>query len=121
MARNFVQAGHTLDFVNPGPNAVAAGDVVVAGTLLGVALVDIAPQATGSVALEGVFECPKELGVAFAQGQALACEIDTGAFAAELSSGPRAEGLGAVAFAAASAEAQTVLVKFTGVPCVVSQ
>lgn len=115
MARNFVQPGETLDFVNRGAQPVAAGDVVVAGTLLGVALVDIAPGASGSVALTGVFACAKPVGVAIDQGARLIFEIDSQQFGVDFPAGVHFAGPSAVAFAAASAEAETVHVRFTGV------
>ena len=41
-------------------SAVSAGDVVVQGTLLGIATSDIAASALGSLAIEGIFDFPKE-------------------------------------------------------------
>lgn len=62
MATNYVQEGNTIDWTNGG-SAVSSGDVVVIGSngdaLVGIALVDIAGSATGSVAIEGVFEIAK--------------------------------------------------------------
>lgn len=54
---SFVQAGDVIDHT-PG-SAVAAGDVVVIGTIVGVAPRPIAANALGSVAVSGVFAMPK--------------------------------------------------------------
>ena len=48
MATTYVQDGKVIDWTNGG-SAVSAGDVVVIGAILGVALVDIAGSATGAV------------------------------------------------------------------------
>jgi len=57
MATNKVQDGNVLTLTSAG--AVSTGDVVVSGALIGVALVDIAAGATGSVATTGVWSLPK--------------------------------------------------------------
>jgi len=51
---------------------VAAGDVVVQGELVGVARLDIKANAIGALAVEGVFDFPKPVGV----GTALATGTD---------------------------------------------
>jgi len=58
MATNYVQEGATIAWTNAG-TAVSSGDVVVIGAMLGVALVDIANGAAGSVAIEGVYTVDK--------------------------------------------------------------
>ena len=68
MAKNHIQEGDVLDYVNTG-SAIASGDVVVLGSnKIGVALGDIAAGATGSVAVEEVYLLPKTAGVAMVQG-----------------------------------------------------
>ncbi len=54
---------------------VESNDVVVQGTLAGVAVADIATGSTGTVAIEGVWRLPARTGVAFAQGEALAWDV----------------------------------------------
>jgi len=61
MVARFVQDGRSIDYT-PGA-AVAAGDVVVQGDLLGIAKVPIAANALGALAVEGVYEMPKATGV----------------------------------------------------------
>ena len=56
----FVQSGAAVDYT-PG-SSVAAGDVIVQGTLVGVAVQAIAANALGSLAVQGVFDCAKGVG-----------------------------------------------------------
>jgi predicted RecA/RadA family phage recombinase len=58
MTTRYVQAGKVLDFTNAG-GAIASGAGVLIGTKVGVALVNIATGATGSVQICGVFSMPK--------------------------------------------------------------
>ena len=57
----FIQDGAAVDY-RPGAN-VTAGDVVVQGDLIGVAKQDIAANALGALAVEGVFDFSKATGV----------------------------------------------------------
>lgn len=66
---SYVQDGDLLDYT-PG-SAVAAGDVVVIGSLVGVAPRPIAANALGSLAIEGVFSLPCATGATGAQGSAI--------------------------------------------------
>ena len=68
MATNKVQDGNVLTLTSSG--AVSAGDVVVSGALIGVALVDIAAGETGAVATTGVWSLPKAAEV-LAEGTAV--------------------------------------------------
>lgn len=56
----FVQEGNAVDYTPT--SAVAAGDVVVQGDLVGVARTPIAANAPGSLAVRGVFDFPKATG-----------------------------------------------------------
>lgn len=56
----FVHDGAAIDYT-PG-SAVAAGDVVVQGELVGVAKLDIAANKLGALAVAGVFDFPKNSG-----------------------------------------------------------
>ena len=69
MSTNAVQAGNVIDYT-AGAN-ISAGDVVVIGNIIGVAINDIANGATGSVATRGVFTVPKVSGAVIAQGESL--------------------------------------------------
>ena len=56
----FVHDGKSIDYT-PGAD-VSAGDVVVQGDLVGIAKLDIASGALGSLAVVGVFDLPKATG-----------------------------------------------------------
>lgn len=71
----FVQEGGSIDYT-PG-SAVAAGDVVVQGDLVGVAKRPIAANELGALAVEGVFDFAKGGGVAYTVGTILYWD-DTG-------------------------------------------
>ena len=71
MATNYVSDGNVINWTNGTGSAVSSGDVVATGHCIGVALVDLANGATGSVALEGVFTVPKVSAAVFAQGRSL--------------------------------------------------
>lgn len=60
MYARYIQKGEAIDY-RP-ESAVAAGDVIVLGTLVGIARLDIAAGTLGSLAVVGVFEAPKATG-----------------------------------------------------------
>ena len=80
MANNFVQRGSVATWTNSTGSNVAAGSVVKMVHTLGVALVDIPNGASGSVAIEGVFEAPKVSGAEFVVGEKLIWDVSAGAF-----------------------------------------
>lgn len=57
----FIQDGAAIDHT-PG-SAVAAGDVVVQGDLIGIAKRPIAANELGALSIEGIFDFPKATGV----------------------------------------------------------
>lgn len=61
-----VQEGDQIDYTPS--SAVAAGDVVVQGDLIGVAKQPIAANAPGALAVVGVFDFPKAAATVFAAG-----------------------------------------------------
>lgn len=63
-------AGDELFDYTPG-SAVAAGDVVVIGSMIGVAPRAIAANALGALAVEGIWEMPVATGATGAQGSAI--------------------------------------------------
>lgn len=81
MAVQFQQIGQTINYSNAG-SAIAAGDIVVMGNLIGVAVVDIAATTgTGAVAVEGVFSgVPKVTAAVFVQGEKLIWDVSAGKF-----------------------------------------
>lgn len=64
MTARFIHEGDSIDYT-PG-SAVTAGDVIVQGDLVAVAKRDIAANALGAIATEGVFDFPKALGASTA-------------------------------------------------------
>ena len=52
----YYQRGEALDYTNAGSDKIAVGTVVKIGTRIGVAGDDIAPKATGTLHVSGVFE-----------------------------------------------------------------
>ena len=60
-ATRYQSDGNTIDYT-PG-SAVTAGDVVVLGSIVGIATQDIAASVKGSLSLDGVFFVPKITGV----------------------------------------------------------
>jgi predicted RecA/RadA family phage recombinase len=73
---SYVQVGDLLDYTPAA--AVAAGDVVVIGSLVGVAPRAIAANAVGALAVEGVFEIPCATGATGAQGSAISYYATSG-------------------------------------------
>lgn len=66
---SYVSQGDILDHTPS--SAVAAGEVVVIGAIIGVAPRPIAANALGSLAVEGVWEMPVATGATGAQGSAI--------------------------------------------------
>lgn len=118
MTTTYVQPGEVIDWTNGTGSAVASGDVVAIGQILGVALVDIASTAVGSVQITGVFTVPKVSGAVILAGEALSWDVSVAAFddnAAVTATGD-ITGPPAVAFEAAGSGVTSMAVKFTGVP-----
>ena len=67
--RNYVQRGDTLDIIAPG--AVASGDVVIKGAIVGVSNTDAAEGETFALDVVGVFTLPKVAALAITQGDAV--------------------------------------------------
>ncbi|HEY4194639.1 MAG TPA: DUF2190 family protein [Mucilaginibacter sp.] len=60
--KNFIKRGNVIDYPNTTGTDINSGDLVLIGTLFGVAQTDIAAGDTGAVLLEGVFAIPKAAG-----------------------------------------------------------
>lgn len=105
MSATYCQKGESIDYKNVGADPIRAGDIVATGTArIGVAGCDIAPDATGSLHIVGVFEFQKAA-QAIAFGETVKYDPATGEFSAT----------GAVtagwAIASSDASSKTVLVK----------
>ena len=103
----FIHEGRRVDYTPE--SAVAAGDVVVVGDLIGVATQPIAASALGSLAVEGVFAFPKATGegTALTQGTKVYWDADNSQV---VTTGNDHKQLGFVTKAAADAD-ETVQVK----------
>ncbi|MBU1229545.1 MAG: DUF2190 family protein [Proteobacteria bacterium] len=75
MALNKVCSGAVMDYLNESGATITSGEPVLIGATLGVALVDIADDATGSVAIEEVYEIRKATG-AIGQGDLVYWDAD---------------------------------------------
>lgn len=79
MTNKYVKPGDVIDWYNGTGSAVVSGQPVAIGKQqMGIALVDIASLATGSVAKEGVFQLAKNTSQAITQGQRLFYNAATG-------------------------------------------
>lgn len=96
MAKNFVQDDDVIQWTNgTGANVVSGQMIKVGPGLLGVALVDIASTASGSVALRGVFSAIAKVSAAvFVKGEKLLWDVsaNTGAGAFDDSAATGASG-----------------------------
>ncbi len=110
MANNYIQEGKTLTYSNATGSAIAAGDLVIVGQRVGVALVDIADGASGAVAVEGVYEVAKEASLSVSQGDLLYCDATSG----ELDKTETDHTLAGYAFADSASSETTVKVKLNG-------
>jgi predicted RecA/RadA family phage recombinase len=120
MAKNYEQAGDRITWTNGTGSAVASGQVVKIGNILGVALQSIATSAAGEVAIRGVFDVPKVSAAVIAQGESLTWDVSATppAFDDNLATPATGDVTGppAVAFEAAGGGVTTIAVMFTGVP-----
>ena len=118
MATNYVQEGDVINWTNGTGSAVVSGQVVAIGQIIGVALVDIADGAAGSVAIEGVFSVPKVSAAVIAAGESLVWDVSAGKFDDNLATPATGDisGPPAVAVEAAGNTITSIKVRLTGVP-----
>ncbi len=109
MAKNKRQDGLILDWNNQTGAAVSSGDPIsLADNRVGVALSDIAVGEAGGIAVEGVWDVPKETGDSYVVGDLVYFDTSDGLF----KSGSGATSfLAGYVFAAAAAGTATVAVK----------
>ena len=78
MTTKYVSPGGTMDYTNGG-SAIASGDVVVVGNLIGIAHDAIAATTgTGVLHIEGVFDIPKVSAAVIAQGDSVFWDVSAG-------------------------------------------
>jgi predicted RecA/RadA family phage recombinase len=102
-----VQKGEILDYTNPGETTIGYLDIVPFATQIGVALEEIAPGATGSVSMEGVYEASSVNDAAFVAGDLLYWD----AAASKLTKTAEANTPAGVAFGAKALAGAVALVK----------
>lgn len=78
MATNFIQEGSVIDHL--AGSAILSGAVVVVGSLVGVALADIASGEVGPVQICGVFELPKVSAAVIGAGEEVIYDLSALAF-----------------------------------------
>ena len=78
MSKKRVQKGDIIDYTNAGA-AIASGDPVVIGAMVGVAQVDIASGAVGAVAISKVQNLPKLDAAVITAGMLVGFDISAGA------------------------------------------
>lgn len=115
MANNYKQPGKSIAYTNTGV-ALTSGQPVAIGSMMGVALNDIAQNETGDIMLEGVFTLPKGAG-AIDVGDSLA--LDAGLLVDDSSATSGALLSCAVAVSPALDGDSAVTIKIVGAPCTV--
>jgi predicted RecA/RadA family phage recombinase len=109
--KNYVQKGDVLDYTVPAETEIASGDIVKAGSLIGIAATDGVAGDVIAVNLCGVFEVGKETG-AVTVGAPLYFKASTGKATTDDESDANA--LMGYAFSAQSSGDTTVKVKLLG-------
>jgi len=104
MAQNYIQDGDILEIVN-GSTAITSGSPVVVGSVVGIALGDIAANGEGRVQVCGVFEVGKTASLAISQGDKVYFNTST-----KLVTKTATDVFMGFAFKSATAEASTVQV-----------
>lgn len=111
MATNYVNGASTIEYSNTG-SAIASGDIVVMGDIVGVAITDIAATTgVGTVQIEGAFTVAKISGTAWNVGDAVDWDASAGAFGKGITSAAGDVTTCAVCVVAAAAGDTTAVVK----------
>ncbi len=116
MTTTYIQAGDVIQYTADAD--CDAGDVVVIGNTLGVALHAIDNGATGSVAIRGVFTVRKVSAAVIAQGESLVWDVSAGKFDDNLAipASGDVSGASAIAWEAAGNGVTSIKVCLTGAP-----
>jgi predicted RecA/RadA family phage recombinase len=80
MARTFRQPGAVLNWVNGSGAPVVSGEAIALADIVAIAQVDIPIAGEGAISIEGVHQVPKASGAAWAVGQKIHFNSDTGNF-----------------------------------------
>lgn len=113
MSNTYKQPGNIIAFV--AGSTIVSGQLVAVGDRVGVAAVDIASGATGSVHVDGVHEVAKASPLAITQGATLYFDATEGELTTSTDgAGSLVNAAAGYAFAAAGSSDTTVLVKLNG-------
>ena len=104
MNAKFVQDGKVID-ITAGSAAINAGDIVISGSIVGIAKNDIPANAAGAIATEGVYDIVKNAGDEFTTGDEVYWNADSGYACAS------ASGLTKIGTAVAAAGSAAVIVR----------
>ena len=104
---NKVKDGQILNYTNATTSTIEAGTAVAVGSIVGVAVADIAAGATGALDLNGVFTLSKETG-AWTQGAQLYFNT-SGKFHTATSTGAVTAGIANAATTTAATTGQVLL------------
>lgn len=115
MAQNYLHEGCTLKLTNGSGAAIASGEPIFVGGIKGVALADIANNATGPVHTEGVFTLTKKASLAISEGDSLFWDVDPGEITKTAADGVFI-GVAAAAAGSSDATVNVLLVQGAGVP-----
>jgi predicted RecA/RadA family phage recombinase len=78
--KKYIQDGEVLDYSNASGSTILSGAVIVIGTLIGVAVADIADGTTGAVRVSGVVNLAKTSATVIAMGDSLDYDVSTSTF-----------------------------------------
>lgn len=121
MALNNVQVGKRITYANATGADIASGDVVVVGSLVAIASVDIPDGGVGELEIGSVFEVPKAAADDIKQGDALDFDISEGVFTNDLTEAAGDLIGAAVAWADAAATTATVCAYLAPVPSTIAE
>lgn len=106
MANNFIYCGKTVEFT--AAVAVLSSSPVVLGSLLGVALDNVAATEVGVASIEGVYELPKKTGAGLALGDLVDFDVSAQEIA-EIATPAAGDLVGCAVVVADAATADTVV------------
>lgn len=114
---NLIQPGNVIDFTATS-NITSGSAVKIGGTstsaMLGVAATNIANGATGSVAIEGVYDIPKVSGAVIAKGERVLWDVSAGAVDDDAATPAAGDFFCGTAWEAAGNGVTTIAVKLYG-------
>lgn len=110
--KTYRETGNMIAYTNATGDLIPVDSVVVIGSMLAVAAVDIPDGETGECVVEGVHKLPKAAGTAFLAGDQLIWDVSAGEFIAADAVAATGDITGAaICWAPAAAAATVCLVK----------